>query len=120
MEVNRRARTRVPFHFEVIVSTDGHEIPVESLNISLKGLLCTADSRFSTDEPCIVTLNLAEDIVVTIHGTIVRADEEKTAIDFRAMDEESFFHLKKIVEYNAGDTEMIESEVTKPAFFKDL
>jgi hypothetical protein len=32
------------------------------------------------------------------------------------MDEESFGHLKKLVEYNAGDADLIEKDLRKKAF----
>ena len=112
----RRKRTRVPLDFRVVVSIDNLEIPVHSLNISLKGLLCSPDSRFQAKQMCHVTLNLSPEIRAVIQGRVVRADAKGTAIDFVEMDAESFSHLKKIVEYHTANPEKIAKEMLLPAF----
>jgi len=98
----RRKRTRVPLDFKVLVTIDNLEIPVHSRNISLKGLLCSPDSRFQAKQRCHVTLNLSPEVRAVIQGWVVRAGAKETAIDFVEMDAESFSHLKKIVEYHTA------------------
>ncbi|OGR08613.1 MAG: hypothetical protein A3K23_07125 [Desulfobacca sp. RBG_16_58_9] len=121
MARERRKRTRVKIRFEVAVAVDSHEVRVQSRNLSLKGLLCSTDGMFREDQPCRVTLNLthqdeAEPIRAVIHGRIVRSNPEETAIDFTLMDAESFFHLKKIVEYHTQEPERIARELLTAAF----
>ncbi|MEW6388312.1 MAG: PilZ domain-containing protein [Thermodesulfobacteriota bacterium] len=112
----RRKRTRVPLDFKVVVAMDNLEIPVHSRNISLKGLLCSPDSRFLPDKMCHVIFNLSPEVRAVIQGRVVRTNAKGTAIDFEEMDAESFSHLKKIVEYHTANPEKIAKEILVPAF----
>ena len=49
-------------------------------------------------------------------GKILRVGPDETAISFTSMDEESFFHLKRIMEFNASDADKIDREMIVPAF----
>jgi hypothetical protein len=46
----------------------------------------------------------------------LRTAEEGTAIAFTSIDEESFFHLKKLIQFHSDDADEIEAELLKPAF----
>ena len=116
MEEEKRKRTRVPVGFKAAVRLGEEEIDVQTLNISLNGILFTTDSRFRTGEKCLVTLILNPTIKVILEGRILRVSPSETAITFSAMNEESFFHLKKLVEYNYGDADKIDRELADPLF----
>ena len=115
-EEERRKRTRVPVKFDVTISIHGEMIDVKTLNISLTGILCSADTRFHNGVECRVTITLDSDIQMVIQGKILRAGPDETAIAFMSMDEETFAHLKKLVQYNAGDADEIDAEISTPAF----
>lgn len=112
----RRRRERVPVRLEVTVCLEGREIPVHSRNLSLKGLACAADERLQKNRCCQVLIRLVPDIRAVIKGRVVRSGEVEAAIDFLAMDLESFGHLRKIVEYHAADPAAISQELLTPAF----
>jgi hypothetical protein len=116
MTEERRKRTRAPVHFEVTVLLHGESIRLETENISLTGILCTADKRFHSGESCEVVIKLNPEVVIDVDAVILRTSEGKTAISFVRMDDESFYHLKKLIELNAGDADRIEDELQKPAF----
>ncbi len=116
METDQRRRTRIPIELVVSVRVKGEDVMVTSKNISLKGLLCSSDPRLLLGEKCQVTLRLRPSIKLLIHGLIVRTDAQETAIDFLAMDQDSFAHLKRIVEFNTDDADRITAELSKPAF----
>ncbi len=116
MAKERRKRSRVPVHFDVSVRTGGETIRVQLINISLTGMLCTPHRLFQADAACQVIIALGSDLVITIDARILRTDPRETAVHFSAMDEESFIHLRKIVEYNADDADRIEKEFRKKAF----
>ncbi|MBI4634013.1 MAG: PilZ domain-containing protein [Deltaproteobacteria bacterium] len=116
MGKEKRKRTRVPVGFEAAVSLGEEKIDVQTLNISLNGILCTTDSRFLSGEKCLVTLTLNPTVKVIFEGKILRVTPSETAIAFSAMNEESFIHLKKIVEYNYGDADKIDRELADPLF----
>jgi hypothetical protein len=116
MEQEQRRRTRVPIQLEATLVVGDQEMAVKSQNLSLKGLLCTVDRPLRPGQRCSVKLKLTPGVQVLVQGEVLRAGAEGMAIDFLEMDEQSFVHLKKIVEYNAGDADQIDDELLKPAF----
>ena len=116
MDQEKRKRTRVPLLFDVAVSLGSEIIEAKLVNISLTGVLCHTNPRFLKDAPCRVVISLSEDLRITIDSKILRVGRQETAISFTAMDEESFAHLKRLVELNAGDADLIEQDLRKKAF----
>lgn len=116
MVQEKRKRLRVPVHFDVSVKLAEKIIEVQIINISLTGILCTSNRLFQPNAACQVILSLSDDLKITIDAKILRIGEQETAISFVTMDEESFVHLRRIVEYNAGDADRIEKEFRHKAF----
>ena len=116
MVQEKRKRTRVPVHFEVSVKLGRKLIEVQIINISLTGILCTSNRLFEQNAACQVIISLREDLKIKIDSKILRVGEQETAISFVAMDEVSFAHLRRVVEYNAGDADRIEKEFRQKAF----
>jgi len=116
MAKERRKRTRVPVAFDINVLFQKKKIKVKTFNISLTGIGCTSDPHFRANELCEVILNLNEDTSLVIAGKILRTDEKEAIIAFLSMDEDTFYHLKRLMQYNATDADEIEKELKKPAF----
>ncbi len=112
----RRKRTRVPVNFAIRILTKGKKIEVKTFNISLTGISCTSDPLFQKEDLCEVILSLDNEITLLISGKILRADKKETTIAFLSMDEDTFFHLKRLLQYNSDDPEKIEEEIKNPAF----
>jgi hypothetical protein len=119
MAKERRKRTRVPVGFDINIIFQREKIKVKTLNISLTGISCTSDPRFRANEHCEVSLTLDSSINLIITGKILRVDKKDTIISFQSMDEDTFFHLKRIMQYNAGDPDKIEKELLNPAFVEN-
>jgi len=116
MAEDRRRRTRVPIQIDVDVLLKGAITKLKSFNISLVGILCTSHPLFRRDEPCTVIIALSGDLQISIDARIVRVEEKETAIKFISMDDESFVHLKKLIQYNMGNAERVDAELRRPAF----
>jgi len=116
MEQERRKRTRVPIHVDVSILLKGEVIRLRALNISLTGILCTSDPLFRKDDPCKVIITLNKDFQITIDSKILRVGKKETAVSFMSMDEESFSHLRKLMQFNIGDADRIDGELRYPAF----
>jgi hypothetical protein len=116
MTDERRKRTRVPVQFEVTIQCGKSEHQVETANLSLTGLLCVTNPIFQKNALCNIRIRLTEEIKIDLEAKILRVGEDETAISFTSMDEESFFHLKRILELNAGDADEIDREMAVPAF----
>lgn len=116
MTEERRKRTRVPVAFDIDILFQEKRIKVQTSNLSLTGISCTGNPRFNAGELCEVILTLDEDISLKIAGKILRASEKEATIAFLSMDEDTFYHLKRIMELNAADADAIDRELKKPAF----
>ncbi|WP_031480535.1 PilZ domain-containing protein [Maridesulfovibrio frigidus] len=116
MGQDKRRRTRIDAEFTVQISKKGFGVEVATHNLSMKGILCDGVEGFSADDACTVSIALSEDIIVIIEGRVVRADKTGLAVDFVAMDEVSFTHLRKMVKYNSTDADSIDGELISPAF----
>jgi hypothetical protein len=116
MVKERRKRTRIPAHFDVSIISGRAKIKVKTLNISLTGISCTGDLGFQVNELCDIIMNLNSDVILAIAGKIIRIDENETIIAFLAMDEDTFYHLKKLIQHNAVNPDKIEKELADPAF----
>jgi len=116
MDQEKRRRTRVPAHFDATVSLRGETIGVRIANISLTGILCGSSPLFRKGDACKVILSLSDELKITVEARILRVGEKETAISFASMDEESFVHLKRLVQYNTGDADLIDGELRTPAF----
>jgi hypothetical protein len=112
----RRRRTRVSVEIDVNVLVKGKVIKLKSVNISLSGILCTSEPLFQIDDPCKVIITLSEDSRISVDARIVRVGVEEAAIKFISLDDESFVHLKKLIQYNLGNAERVDAELRRPAF----
>lgn len=112
----RRKRTRVPVVFDIKIIFKRKSIKVKTYNISLTGISCDSDPRLITGELCEVVFNLNPETKLRIEGKILRVDQKETIISFSSMDEDTFFHLKMLLQHNAADPDRIEKELKKPAF----
>jgi hypothetical protein len=116
MNKERRKRTRVTGNFNIGILLHGKMVGVQTINIALSGILCTYDPLFQKNDPCKVVISLNDDFKITIDSKILRISQQETVISFVSMDEDSFFHLKRLVQYNADNAERIEEELRDPAF----
>ena len=114
MADERRKRLRVPLQLAATVIVGNEKVPVQTWDISLRGMGCTPDGRFKAGSPCSVQWMLGSEIEFFIEGSIVRCSETEAAVFFASMDEEAFFHLKRLVQYNMEDPDAINEELAKP------
>lgn len=116
MDQEKRKRARVSVHFEVSILLGEEVIQVQIINIALTGILCTSNPFFQKDAACKVIITLSDDLQITVDSKILRVGERETAISFVAMDEESFVHLMRVVQYNSSDPDRIEKDFQQKAF----
>jgi hypothetical protein len=114
MGQERRINTRVAAMFDARIIIDRQEIPVKTWNLSLRGMECATDRRFKEGKTCMVKFILSPMLNFNVQGKFVRVGKRETGIYFKTMDEDGFFHLKRLVQYNADDPDMIEDECAAP------
>jgi len=116
MITERRKRTRVPVCFDLHVVIRSKKIKVKTHDISMTGVSFISAQTFTVNERCTINLRLNEEIHLSIEAKILRSKDKETIASFLEMDEDSFYHLKRILQYNAADSDQIEKELEKPAF----
>jgi hypothetical protein len=112
----RRKRTRVPIGFDINILFAQKKINVQTMNISLTGISCTSSPLFVAGEHCAIILNLNQETSLTIQGKILRVDGKEAIISFLSMEEDTFYHLKRLLQYNAADPDAIDNELKDAAF----
>lgn len=116
MDQEKRMRTRAPVHIDVNILLGEETVRAEMINISLNGILCTSNTLFKKNALCKVIVSLSDDLQIVIASKISRVGERESAISFISMDDESFIHLRKLVQYNVGDADRIDTELHKKSF----
>lgn len=116
MITERRKRTRVPVCFDLSIVVGGRGIAAKTRNISMSGVSFKSTQPFTVDEKCKIHLRLDNEAQLAIKAKILRSSEVETIASFTEMDENSFYHLKRLLQHNAADADQIEKELGKPAF----
>lgn len=117
--MERRKRSRIEGRFTATLLAGDREFPVQTVNLSLKGLLAAAFPGCAdlVGQECFVHLSLARDIFIVIEARVVRAEAGQLAVEYLSMpDEESYAHLRSIVRLHSGDADRIDREQMTPAF----
>jgi len=116
MATEKRKRTRASVHMDTTVTMSGETLSLQTENISLNGMLCKPDRRIRAGEAADISIVLSPKAIITARANIVRSDDEGIALSFSGMDESGFFHLKKLVQYNVGDADLVDRELAKAGF----
>ncbi len=110
---NRREMTRVCYETKAELFVGDKKLLVtESRDISLKGIYVqTKGLKVGMECKIILTLTGSEpEIIIILHGKVVRVDNSGAGILFTLIDIESFLHLQNIVAVNTGDYDMTHQE----------
>jgi len=116
MKKERRKRTRVLIGFDITILFQQKKINVQTMNISLTGISCTSSKAFNAGEECAVLMKLNAETSLTIQGKILRVDDKEAIISFLSMEEDTFYHLKRLLQYNTDEPDTIDNELQNPAF----
>ncbi|MCW8901089.1 MAG: PilZ domain-containing protein [Gammaproteobacteria bacterium] len=91
-------------------STDCRHI-CELIDISLQGALIAACSGATPDTgtPCQLKISLDDsaEIQIIMNGTVAHKIENRVGIHCESIDSDSMAHLRKLIEYNLGDVELV-------------
>jgi len=114
MKKERRRNTRIAANFEVRIIASRKTVLLKTWNLSLRGMECPSDACFKQGRTCHVKFTLSPEISFSVKGKFVRVSEQDTGIFFASMDEEAFYHLKRLVQYNAQNPDKIDKELAAP------
>ena len=112
---NKREFTRVPIEVRVqVVAEDGVTTEGIARDLSMKGLRLKTSRLLLVDTRCQVKLLLEGGgpvIEVNVRGVVVRVDPDGAALDFTAVEADSFEHLRNLVLYNTSNIGQVQKEL---------
>jgi len=111
----KRAVHRVPFISSIKLDIDRQTINSLLLNISLMGALIDIENtdRIFLNKTCEIELNLGAGILLNLTGCVVRHNKRNHTIGvmWEQMDIDTAVHLKRLLELNLGDHQLIEQDI---------
>jgi len=114
MTENRHSH-RVDFDTQVEFEASDCSYTCELVDISLQGALITACSGATpaTGTPCKITITLDEtgEHQIIMVGRVARKIENRTGIHCDSIDVDSMTQLRRLVEYNLGDVELVNRDL---------
>ncbi len=110
-----RQYSRIPFKADVLLHVHAGTIKVHLVDIALKGALVRTDIPMALvlQEPCRLVLPLADsgEGVVMI-GHVVHLERDHVGIACENMDLTSLTRLRRLIELNTGDSELMDRELS--------
>ena len=115
MSNNRRQFSRIAFHApaELVTSQQRHE--VVALDLSLKGALVRLPigHKVADGENCTPRVRLGDlDASIRMQGVITHVEGLYIGLACRNIDLDSVTHLRRLVELNLGDPQLLERELS--------
>lgn len=112
----KRRFSRLTFDADTSLTVSGEEVKCHVIDISIKGALLTipAHLALSRGQNARLTLKLNDsDVVITMDVTTAHVTGDKAGFYCREIDSDSVTHLRRLVELNLGDPELLERELTQ-------
>jgi PilZ domain len=110
----RRRFSRIAFHRPAELASSGERATCEVLDVSLKGALLEVPASFRgrAGQPCSLAIRLdAGDAVIRMEGEIAHRAARQVGVRCDEIDLESIAHLRRLVELNLGDDELLHREL---------
>jgi hypothetical protein len=114
MTTNRRQFSRILFQTSAHLFVHGDELPVNVLDLSLKGALVKPafPVLLQAGTPAILHIDLEENGPhIRMEGIIAHSEGSSYGVTCREIDLDSITHLRRLVELNLGDQSLLEREL---------
>jgi hypothetical protein len=111
---DRRQFWRAHFHSPVQLALQGHVGEGDLYDISLKGALVKVppDWPGKSGGRCQLRLNLAANMTISMSTTITHVAGRRVGLHCDNIDLDSVTHLRRLVELNAGDPNLLDRELS--------
>ncbi|MFB4205184.1 Cyclic diguanosine monophosphate-binding protein [wastewater metagenome] len=108
----RRRFSRIDMDQPARLEADGAGIPVRVIDISLHGALVRPEAEAAiADTPATLTIPLGDEVVIRMHVTPMHREAGFVGLRCDDLPVESAGHLRRLVELNLGDPELLEREL---------
>ncbi len=111
----RRRFSRIAFHRPAQLRVGTAQVVCEVVDVSLKGALVQVPRAFQAKdgERCTLAIRLdAGDAVIRMDGEIAHRQGTSVGVRCTGIDLESIAHLRRLVELNLGDDELLHRELS--------
>ena len=116
---DRRHHSRITFHTAAHLVVGNRQIPAKVLDLSLKGALVQLPENDTSleaevDSPCELNIDLddAESNRICMKVRIAHAHRGRIGLLCQDIDLDSVTHLRRLVELNLGDPDLLERELS--------
>jgi hypothetical protein len=114
---NRRQYSRIAFHAAGTLICSGASIAVTILDLSLKGALVSLppNTPMQPSAACSLQVQLNEietNDLISMEGRIAHAEGGNVGVLCTSIDIDSVTHLRRLVELNLGEPELLERELS--------
>lgn len=111
---DRRQFWRAHFHSPVLLAMQGQVSEADLYDISLKGALVKvpADWAGKSGDHCQLRLNLAAGMTISMGTTVTHVEGRRIGLRCDNIDLDSITHLRRLVELNAGDPDLLDRELS--------
>lgn len=110
----RRQFHRVSFEDEATLRVGDSSLRARIHDLSLKGALIDLEQPTTNLHPQDIgtlTFPLSPDLVITMGVTVAHVEDSRVGVHCDEIDLESMQHLKRLVELNLGDTEILHRDL---------
>jgi hypothetical protein len=111
----RRRFTRIPFHAPAEIGVGDAAVTGQVLDLSLKGALVEVPVSATglPGDPCTLVIRLGPgEALVRMDGKIAHRGEGRIGVCCSQIDLESMEHLRRLVELNLGDDDLLRREIS--------
>jgi hypothetical protein len=115
MTEEHRLFTRIPFEAIVHVTSANGSWDCQLIDISLKGLLTNKPQDWAGDleDPFMMELDLTgSDASIRMDVVVAHVEEDHIGFRCEHIDLESITHLRRLVELNVGNTDILNRELS--------
>ena len=111
---DRRQFWRAHFHSPVHLVMNQQVVAADLYDISLKGALIRVPDDWpgKMGDACQLRLNLSADATIGMNATITHVDGHLVGLRCDQIDVDSVTHLRRLVELNAGDPDLLDRELS--------
>lgn len=111
---DKRRYTRVPFDADVHLDVADSHFETELVDISLKGLLVVTPeaNTLRGGDACSATLLLGDELGIRMDCMVMHVTGDRAGLRIDRIDMESFAHLRRLLELNLGDPDLLDRELS--------
>jgi hypothetical protein len=109
----KRHFQRVFYNSDATLSNENTTVSCKILDLSLKGCLLEFDQTWQADPNHLYTLklDLSDDIAIIMELSVTHVIDKKVGFKCEHIDIDSISQLRRLVELNLGNTEMLERDL---------